>query len=101
MSGESMDDDFYPHIPLIMAPGTFGGEYEDVVKQYLQVRSLFRHCKMKIAWQGRMTYRASVCLYSIQLKLNMLKLTMVHLRFQHKLESELWCNSFDSLLNDD
>lgn len=101
MSGELMEDDLtYPHIPLLMAPDTFRGEYEGVVKQYLEVRSLFRHCQTEIACQGRMSYRASVCFYSLQLKLNMLKLTLVHLRFQRKLESELWCNSFVNLFND-
>ena len=98
MSRELVDDDFYP-CPLMTAPGTFRGEYKDVVKQYLHVQGLLKRCKMKIACHGRMTYRLSVCLYTIQVKLSMLKLTMVHLRFQHKLEMDLWCDSFDGLLD--
>ena len=100
MSRELMDDDFYP-CPLLMAPGTFRGEYKDVIKQYLRARGLLMRCKLKINWHGRLTYKAAVCLYSLQLKVILLKLTMVHFRFQHKLESDLWCDSFDGLLNDD
>ena len=98
MSRELVDVDFYP-CPLRTAPGTFRDEFKSLVKQYLHVQGLLKRCKMKIAWHGRMTYRASVCLYTLQVKLSMLKLTMVHLRFQHKLEMDLWCDSFDGLLN--